>query len=125
MDEATTRRIAAGLTTVRDRTEYLHAHFGRAESHWKHDGTRVTTADLAISAAIFADLRRHFPEDQCFSEETEPGGAPVPMHTRFSWILDPVDGTNNYALGIPVCAISLALLEDGVPVCGFIYDLGL
>jgi myo-inositol-1(or 4)-monophosphatase len=125
MDDAVTRRIAAGLATVRARVRYLHAHFGSAESQWKHDGTRVTTADLEISAAIFAGLGREFPEDQYFSEETEPGGGPVPVHARFCWILDPIDGTNNYALGVPSCAISLALLKDGIPVCGFVYDLGL
>jgi myo-inositol-1(or 4)-monophosphatase len=37
-------------------------------------------------------------------------------------VVDPIDGTNNYALGFPVCAISLALLHNGVPVYGFVYD---
>jgi myo-inositol-1(or 4)-monophosphatase len=125
MDEAFTRRVAAGLAAVQAQTAYVHEHFGRAASHWKHDGTRVTTADLAVSRAVFAQLAAQFPADQFFSEETEPGGGPVPVAARFCWVLDPIDGTNNYALGVPVCAISLALLEDGVPVCGFVYDLGL
>lgn len=125
MDEAILRRVQAGLAIVRSQVEYLHAHFGRAASHWKHDGTRVTTADLAISGAIFRALGEAFPDDQCFSEETEPGRGPVPVHARFCWILDPIDGTNNYALGVPFCAISLALLDEGLPVCGFVYDLGL
>ena len=50
-------------------------------------------------------------------------GAPIAVTARFSWVLDPIDGTNNYALGIPHCAISLALLENGVPAYGVIYDL--
>jgi myo-inositol-1(or 4)-monophosphatase len=117
-------RVAAALAAVRARTGYMLEHFGKAESLWKYDGTRVTAVDLAISKGVFEDLRREFPEDLYFSEETEPGGAPVPLVSRFVWIIDPVDGTNNYALGVPVCAISLALLDDGVPVCGFVYDLG-
>lgn len=125
MDDAIMRRVAAALVAVRARTSYLHAQFGRSESKWKHDGTRVTAADLAISRAIFEELGKRFGEDQFFSEETEPGGNPVPLQARFAWILDPIDGTNNFALGIPFCAISLALLEHGVPVCGFVYDLGL
>ena len=48
---------------------------------------------------------------------------PVPVTARFCWVLDPIDGTNNYANGIIYCAISLALLEDGVPVYGVIYDM--
>lgn len=47
---------------------------------------------------------------------------PIPAAARFCWVLDPIDGTNNYAIGIPYCAISLALLEQGVPVYGVIYD---
>lgn len=124
ISDAIARRVAAGLTSVRARTAYMHEHFGRAESMWKHDGTRVTAVDLTISKTVFDELRAEFPDDQYFSEETEPGGAPVPLTAPYSWIIDPVDGTNNYALGVPVCAISLALLEHGVPVCGFIYDLG-
>ena len=42
--------------------------------------------------------------------------------TKFAWVIDPIDGTNNYALGFPICAISLALLCEGVPIYGFIYD---
>jgi myo-inositol-1(or 4)-monophosphatase len=125
MDDETSRRVTAGCAAVRARTAHLHEHFGLAETRWKHDGTRVTPADLAISRDLFADLAAQFPADQFFSEETEPGGAPVPLRARFSWVLDPIDGTNNYALGIPVCAISLALLDGGMPVCGFVYDLGL
>ncbi len=124
ISDAIARRMSAGLVAVRAGTNYMHEHFGKAESMWKHDGTRVTAVDLAISKNVFEELRRKFPEDQFFSEETEPGGAPVPLTAAFTWIIDPVDGTNNYALGVPMCAISLALLERGVPVCGFVYDLG-
>lgn len=119
------RRMRAGLIAIISNTGHLHHQFGRAESRWKHDGTRVTAADLAISKGIFAELSAGFPEDQFFSEETEPGGGPVPLRSRFTWLLDPIDGTNNFALGVPCCAISLALLEGGTPVCGFIYDLAL
>jgi len=45
------------------------------------------------------------------------------VRSRFSWVLDPIDGTNNFALGIAHCAISLALCEHGEPVYGLVYDL--
>lgn len=124
MDQEITRRVAAGLAAVRAQTAFFHAQFGKAESKWKHDGTRVTAADIAISGDIFRELQAQFGEDEYFSEESEPGRAPVPLAARFAWVLDPIDGTNNFALGIPVCSIALALLEHGQPVCGFIYDLG-
>jgi len=50
-------------------TGLLHREFGKAESRWKSDGTRVTAVDIAISENIFKRLRASFPEDQMFSEE--------------------------------------------------------
>ena len=119
-----TTRIAAGRKAVMAQTAFYHANFGRAASHWKHDGSRVTEADLAISAAIFDALGAEFPGDDLFSEELAVGENPFPRKGEWSWVLDPIDGTNNYALGVPLTAISLGLLHDGEPAYGFLYDLG-
>ncbi len=116
-------RIAAAKTAVLAQTDLLHREFGRAESKWKSDGTRVTAVDVAISENIFRELRAQFPADQFFSEELADTDAPIPVTARFSWVLDPIDGTNNFALGIPHCAISLALMEQGDAVYGVVYDL--
>ena len=116
-------RITAGKLSVLAQTEFMHREFGKVVSEWKYDGTRVTAADLAISAGIFAELGAHFPQDHLFSEELSETDAPTPLTQRFAWVLDPIDGTNNYAMGIPYCAISLALLENGVPVYGIVYDM--
>ncbi len=116
-------RIAAAKEAVRAQIGALHDGFRRAASSWKADGTRVTAADLAISAAILRDLHDRFPGDQAFSEEMPGADRPIPATAQFCWVLDPIDGTNNYAAGIPFCAISLALLEDGAPVYGVVYDL--
>ena len=116
-------RIEAAKRAVLTQTALLHREFGRAESKWKSDGTRVTAVDIAISEGIFGELEAQFPADQYFSEELTNADAPIPVTARFSWVLDPIDGTNNFALGIPHCAISLALCEHGEPVYGVIYDL--
>jgi len=118
-----TARIAAARRAVLAQTELLHREFGRVKSEWKSDGTRVTAADLAISDGIVGELGAQFPGDDIFSEERAESAGPAPLTRRFAWILDPIDGTNNYALGIPNCAISLGLLEHGEPVYGVIYDL--
>lgn len=117
-------RAAAARRAVMGQTDLLHREFGRVESKWKNDGTRVTAVDLAITENIFAELRARFPDDQYFSEESADPGGPVPVTARHAWVLDPIDGTNNFALGIPQCAISLALLCDGRPVYGAVYDFG-
>ena len=116
-------RIDAAKRAVLAQTELFHREFGRAESRWKADGSRVTAVDIAISENIFRDLRAAFPTDQFFSEELIDPGAPIPVTARFCWVLDPIDGTNNFALGIPQCAISLALCEHGEPIYGVVYDL--
>lgn len=115
-------RAEAARSAVLAQTGLLLREFGRAESRWKADGTRVTAVDIAISENIFALLRASFPGDQMFSEEL-PEGPPITVKSRFGWVLDPIDGTNNFALGIPHCAIALALIEDGEPVYGAVYDL--
>ncbi|MBW8782557.1 MAG: inositol monophosphatase [Verrucomicrobia bacterium] len=116
-------RIEAGKRAVLGQTELMHREFGRVQSSWKYDGTRVTAVDVAISEAIFRELSREFPDDHYFSEELAETDTVMPLTQRFAWVLDPIDGTNNYATGIPYCAISLALLENGVPVYGLVYDM--
>ena len=117
------QRIEAAKRAVLGQVDLLHREFGRAESRWKSDGTRVTAVDIAISEGIFRELGAQFPSDQFFSEELSNCDAPIPVTARFSWVLDPVDGTNNFALGIAHCAISLALCDRGEPIYGVVYDL--
>ena len=116
-------RIAAAKRAVLGQAELLHREFGRVESKWKGDGTRVTAADIAISENIFRELRAQFPDDQFLSEELAETAGPIPVTAPFAWVLDPIDGTNNFALGIPHCAISLGLCIRGEPVYGTIYDM--
>lgn len=115
-------RINAGRVAVKSQTAFFGRQFGQVASEWKEDDTRVTFADFAISENLFAALRRDFAKDDYCSEEASPLDEVITLGDGFAWMIDPIDGTNNYALGFPVCAISLALLHDGVPVYGFIYD---
>jgi len=115
-------RIAAAKQAVLGQTELFLREFGRAKSEIKYDGTRVTAVDIAISTNIEREILQQFPGDEFFSEETA-GPAVVTLKARYAWVIDPIDGTNNYAAGIPYCAISLALLEHGTPIYGVIYDL--
>ena len=115
-------RIEVGKHAVLAQTERMHRDFGQVKSEWKYDGTRVTATDVAISEGIFRELGAKF-DDDFFSEELAVTDKPIPLTKRFAWVLDPIDGTNNYAMGIPYCAISLALIENGQPVYGIIYDM--
>lgn len=114
-------RREAGRAAVLAQVEFLHQQHGRVRSEWKADGSRVTAADRAISAGILGALAAAFPGDDLCTEESEESGERE-LRARFAWVLDPIDGTNNFALGLPHCAIALALLEEGVPVHGWVYD---
>lgn len=116
-------RVAAAQHAVLAQTGLLQREFGRAESRWKADGSRVTAVDVAISEGIFRELGARFPADQFLSEELADAAAPIPLTQRFAWVLDPIDGTNNFALGLAPCAIALALCDQGEPVYGVVYDL--
>ncbi|TVP75924.1 MAG: inositol monophosphatase [Puniceicoccaceae bacterium] len=122
LDHQIRHRINAGRVAVREQIAFFGRQFGEVSSEWKADDTRVTFADFAISEKIFAELRRDFREDDYCSEESNPQDEVLLLEARFAWVVDPIDGTNNYALGCSFCAISLALLCDGWPIYGFIYD---
>ena len=124
VDDELSARIMAARESVLQQVEYFRENFGLAQSRWKKDGTRVTDVDEAISKEIFDFLSANFPEDDYCSEESAETPEPVALKGEFTWVLDPVDGTNNYAVGVPECGISLGLLRHGVPVYGFIYDYG-
>lgn len=122
MDTALRHRANAARVALRNQTAFFEAQRGRVSSDWKADDTRVTFADFAISEKIFEELRRSFPDDQFLSEESGLMDEVVSLESKYVWVLDPIDGTNNYALGMAACCISLALLKQGKPVYGLIYD---
>jgi myo-inositol-1(or 4)-monophosphatase len=96
------------------------AHFGR---HFQIDkkGTidLVTEVDLAVERAFRAMMSERFPDHQILAEELG-GASAVPPGP--CWIFDPIDGTTNFAHGLPIFCSSLALEIDGVPEVAAVYD---
>ena len=118
------KRIESGHKAILSQVDYFRKNFGLTQSRWKNDGTRVTEVDETISKELFDYLSSQFPFDDYCSEEAAEVEQPISLEAEFAWVLDPVDGTNNYAVGVPECGISLGLLQNGMPVYGFIYDYG-
>ncbi len=86
----------------------------------------VTEADHLSEALIVGRIRERYPTDAILAEETGEhravaGEAPTSGRGRV-WIVDPLDGTVNYANGIPVFCVSIGLVVDGVPAVGVIVD---
>lgn len=108
--------LAAGAVT--------EAHFGcgREAAHVssKAPGHPVTDADRHADLLIRQLIGESFPEDGWLSEET--ADSPDRLAKRRVWIVDPIDGTKEFIEGIPEYVISIALVEDGVPVLGVIHQ---
>lgn len=86
----------------------------------KGRGNIVTEADLAVEDHVARILAREFPDHALFSEESHPAGTDVAE--GWTWVLDPLDGTRNYASGIPFFCVNLALCYIGEPVLAVTYD---
>lgn len=105
-------------------------HFGRVERLTKtHSATTdeaVTLADRACQRGIVAGLNRRFPNDGIIGEEDDTGaGITVrcPDPNGRVWVIDPIDGTNNFIAGLGNFAVCIGLLERGMPVLGVVYDV--
>jgi myo-inositol-1(or 4)-monophosphatase len=80
----------------------------------------VTEVDVAVERRFRAFVGERFPDHAVLAEEL---GGPAPGSTaRFCWIYDPIDGTTNFAHGLPIFCSSLALEIDGVVSVAAIYD---
>lgn len=82
-------------------------------------GDLVTEADKESEAAILQVLERHVPEHRILAEESGKLGN---LESDYLWAIDPLDGTTNYAHSYPVACVSVALLINGKPQVGVIYD---
>lgn len=83
----------------------------------KHD--IVTEIDYANEKKLIAAIRAAFPDHAVFTEEV---GFVGPRQSQYIWVIDPIDGTINYAAGLPIYNISIALVANGTVSLGVIYD---
>lgn len=90
--------------------------FRQVQARTKGDGSLVTQTDEWSDRQLRDALQKAFPDHGLLSEETS--------HTLpdsdWCWVIDPLDGTTNFARGIPLWGISLGLLYKGVPVFGYV-----
>jgi myo-inositol-1(or 4)-monophosphatase len=86
----------------------------------------VTNVDYASEALVIEAISHRFPADAILAEESgRQHGASRTVRSRWArrtWVIDPLDGTVNYANGIPFFCVSIGLVEAGVPVVGVVLD---
>jgi myo-inositol-1(or 4)-monophosphatase len=106
---------------LRTAGEVALRHFSAPGRHWfKGPGQVLTAADLEIDRLLHETLTGAFPADGWLSEERADDRSC--LHRRRVWVVDPIDGTRAFANGLPEFAISVALLRDGAPVLGAVYN---
>ncbi|MGM0594994.1 MAG: inositol monophosphatase family protein [Pseudomonadota bacterium] len=104
--------------------EELLPRFRRVESELKADGSVVTEADWAMQQRVLEALRQNWPQIPLLGEEMAADEQQALLESSRDglWLLDPLDGTSNYAVGIPFFCVSLALIRHGRVELGVIYD---
>lgn len=77
----------------------------------------VTEADHASEAAIINVIKKNFPDHQVLAEES----GELAKKSNYKWIIDPIDGTINFAHGIPLCAVAVAVEKDHEIIIAAVY----
>jgi len=112
----TLQRIAAGLESAGRIFERFTP--GAIASEYKSGHDPVTEADRAVDSALRKELLRE--DEGWLSEETVDDFSR--LDKRMVWVVDPLDGTREFVAGIPEFCVSIAMVEDGRPIAGGIYN---
>ena len=103
---------------ARQAGQLLHEGLARPhEIRFKGAIDLVTEMDVAAEELILAAIRARYPAHAILAEES---GA-TEAASGYKWVVDPLDGTTNYAHGLPIFCVSIGLEKDGEPVLGVIY----
>ena len=104
--------------------EEIVPRFTHAVRDHKADGSVITAADLAMQERLTIELAQRWPQYCLLGEEMSPAEHQqlIAQPGLGLWCLDPLDGTSNFAAGLPFFAVSLSLIVDGQAILGIVYD---
>jgi len=112
--------LETAIEAARQVGQILLEKFGKSHEI-RNKGLRdiVTETDLAAQAKAIETIRSQYPDHDIWAEEVSqtPDGA-----SDYCWIVDPLDGTTNYARGVPCFSVSIALSHWGEVIVGVVYD---
>ena len=112
--------IAAARRAGEILVEFQQRGLGAEEIHTKRSHMDlVTAADLASEKLITDLIRAQYPDHSIYAEESAHGRPPA---VEWLWLIDPVDGTTNFAHGVPIYGVNIALAHHGAPVLGVTHD---
>ena len=115
-------KLEFAKTIVKEAGSYLreHLHDQLAITVKTNPTDLVTQMDQEVQATLVGKILEAYPEDQIFAEEDE---LRAPIHSGKVWVIDPIDGTNNFVAQQEDFAVMLAYFENGVGKFGIIYDV--
>lgn len=90
----------------------VERRFGKVGFTLKGKANLVTPADKASQRAAIAAIKRHFPTHNILAEEN----CHLDRHADYTWVIDPIDGTTNFAHTLPQCSVSIALCYQNKPI---------
>jgi len=107
------KAVTAGAKVLQ---EYFHGEFKISNKEGVNN--LVTEADHASEKAIIDIIKADYPSHYIISEEV----GEIKMDSTFKWIIDPIDGTVNFANGIPLCCVSIGVEQEGEMIMGAVYN---
>ena len=104
--------------------QQIMPRYNQVAYSFKSDGSLVTEADSEMQKAMITSLQQHWPDYVVLGEEMTEAQQQLQLDSEVDglWVLDPLDGTSNFASGIPVFSVSIALVINNEVVLGVIYD---
>lgn len=110
------------IQVAREAGGLLIQRLGAAKITNKGDINLVTEADIAAENLIIEKIRSHYPQHGILAEESGEAVLVGDGRSEWKWIIDPLDGTTNYAHGYPCFCVSIALEHKGALEIGVVYD---
>ena len=110
------------IQVARDAGNLLVQRLGSAQISNKGDIDLVTEADIAAEELIIDRIRSHYPLHGILAEESGEAVQQGTSRSEWKWIIDPLDGTTNYAHGYPCFCVSIAVEHAGTLEIGVVYD---
>jgi myo-inositol-1(or 4)-monophosphatase len=125
-----TQDLQYAIDLARSAGKIILEQYGKVQrltkTHIAAQDEAVTEADRASQRLIVAGLRKQFPTDGIIGEESDAGTsitADINNPQGRNWVIDPIDGTNNFIAGLGAFAVCIGLLDAGHPILGVVYDV--
>ncbi len=119
MADFVTRVYEDALRIATQAGAVLRKNYGKTQNiHFKGEIDLVTDVDRESERMIMGFIRERYPDHSILSEESEP----LKRDSAWRWIIDPLDGTTNYAHGYPFFSVSIAVEREGEILVGVVYD---